>query len=293
MTQRIKPNRYKKNQKEGEGSGISSEASVDFCLKCIMFVAFLSILSLGAIFAHDFIVQSRFFNIREIHITGADKAAENEILELAGLNEKKNIFALNLSTAQKKIVSHPWIESAKLKRKLPYSLNIDITEQKAIAIVKVENLSDILINATGRPFKEYNPLKDKIGNLPVITGVELGHSDDSHIFKSPLYNSILDFLNSEKSESIKGIKADRNTGITVETSDIFNPFPLQQGNTIQIKLGFDHYSEKLKKAVSISGYIVKNFPERTICSMDFYDIEKIFIKTKMNETLHNNLKKGA
>ena len=109
-----------------------------------MFVAFLSILSLGAIFSHDFIIQSNFFNIRKINISGTDRATKKEIIELAGVNEAKNIFALNLTAAQKRILSHPWVKSAQLKRDLPHTLTIEISEQKAIAIVKIENLSDTI-----------------------------------------------------------------------------------------------------------------------------------------------------
>jgi len=297
VNRKIKQNRYKHQKvksKRARASSISSVEAVDFCLKCIMIVASISVLSLLSIFSYDFITQTDFLNIKTIEISGIKHTSKNEILKLADIERNKNIFQINLSVAQKRIVSHPWIKSADIKRSLPYKLIISIVEQRPLAVVKIENLADILINTSGFPFKEYNPGKDSIKNLPVVTGVDLQKSNDQYSFNSPLFSSVMEFFKIDDSDSVKLIRADKNSGISIEANDIYNKSFLNSEKTIQIKLGFSKFKAKLNKAVQISEYIDKNFPERTISTMDLFNIEKVFIKTKPDSLLPmDDFKKGV
>ncbi len=293
MSKKIQKNRYKPETDEGDVLTSDSGIGIDFCLKCIMTVAFISILSLASMFVYDFITQSNFFNIKKIELSGTNRIHKEEILQLADLTSEKNIFKLNLFTIEKLIASHPWIQSARVKRKFTSALSISVTEQKPLAIVKIENLADILINTQGVPFKEYNPLKDHLESLPVITGLDLTSSNNEYMFNGVLFNSIMDFLKMDGSGNVKQIQGDRNIGISIETSDIYNQIPPEGSGTIQIKLGFKNFKAKLEKAKKISRYIDKNFPDRTICAMDLFNIEKVFIKTKPADALHNNLEKGV
>ncbi len=103
----------------------------------------------------------------------------------------------------------------------------------------------------------------------------------------------MNFLKTDDIDNVRQIKANKNTGIAIEANDIYNPRSSESHGTIHIKLGFNNFKAKLNKAKKISGYIDKNYPERTICTMDFFNIEKVFIKTKLNDALHNNLEKGV
>lgn len=293
MNKKLKPNRFKPEIDEEAGLKFDSGAAIDFCLKCIMTVAFISILSLASIFVYDFITQSDFFNIKKIEISGTKQVQKEELLELANLDGDKNLFGLNLFITEKLITSHPWVQSVSIKRHLPSLLTISIIEQKPLAIVKIENLADILINTQGQPFKEYNPLTDHLDNMPVITGLDLTSANHHYMFNGALFNSIMDFLKTDVSGNVLRINGNNHTGITIETSDIYNRLSSEAPGSIQIKLGFDNYKAKLKKAKKISEYIDKNFPEKTICVMDLFSIEKVFIKTKLNTALHDNLEKGV
>ena len=297
MNKKIRQNRYKSETEKNMGrkvESITSVEAVDFCLKFIMIIVSITVLSLVSIFIYDFITQTDFLNIKTIEISGIKQTSKNEILKLANIDSNKNIFQVNLSTAQKLIVSHPWIESADIKRSMPLKLIISIVEERPLAIVKIENLADILINTSGKPFKEYNPLKDSIKNLPVITGVALHKSNDQYTFDSPLFNSVMEFFKTDNSNSVKLIKADRNSGLSIEANDIYNKFFLNNEETIQMKLGFNKFKAKLNKAIEISKYIDKNFPETTISTMDLFNIEKVFIKTKPDKLFQiDDFKKGV
>jgi len=305
VSKKIKANKYKPEPRQPKAEKnwlITSTEGIDLCLKCIMAIAFFSVLSLAAIFVYDFITQANIFHIKNIKISGTQRTSKEDILKLTGLNCDKNIFKINLYKIEKRILTHPWIESAIVKRNISCEIIISVIEEKPLAIVKIENLTDIIINTKGKPFKEYNPQKDNINNLPVITGIDLNlkiqrklksklkteHKNlTTQYFKGSLYNSIVEFLKTDDSNYVKLITADQNRGVSIETSDIYNKAPLNQDKTIQIKLGFSKFKAKLNKAIKISEYIDKNFPKRTICAMDLSNLEKVFIKTTPDRVLQN------
>ncbi len=291
MSKEIKPNRYKAETKKGNNTESNPVNAI--CLQSFITLVFIMALSLASIFIYDFITQSNILNIKKIEISGTKRVLREEILKLADLTFEKNIFEINLFSIEKLITSHPWVQSAYVKRNLDSVLSISIVEHEPLAIVKIEDLSDLLINTMGRPFKEYNPQNDSVKNLPVITGLELANSNNLYVFSGALFNSIMDFLQSNNCDNIRQIMGNENTGVTIETGDIYNQQPIEELGIVQIKLGFNNFKAKLNKAKNISEYIDKNFPEKSICSMDLFNIEKVFIKTKLNTALHNDLEKGA
>jgi len=293
VNKKTKPNRYKpETSVEGEFRS-DTGIGIDFCLKCIMTIAFVSVLSLSLIFAYDFITQSEIFDIKKIEISGTERVLNNEIIELAKLNDEKNILGINLYSIEKRITSHPWIQSAKVKRTVSRILLISIVEHQPLAIIKIENLADILINTQGQPFKEYNSNQDHIENLPVISGVDLTLKNDQYLFDGPLFNSIMDFLKSDISNGTGQITGNKHTGISIESKAIYVPLTPDDIATVNIKLGFTDFEAKMNKAIKIRDYIDKKFPEKIICAMDLINIEKVFIKTRFNDALHNNLEKGV
>jgi hypothetical protein len=291
MNDEVKPNQYKKKtdfSRFWTGHGVSHTF-----LRLARFAAVICILSLAAIYAHDVVVQSPFFMIREVSVFGNHRTEKQEILALAGLSEPANIFEVNLFTMGKRINSHPWIATASVHRSLFSTLTITIVEQQPLAIVRIENLPDMLINAQGVPFKEFDPVRDRDVSLPVITGLDLTHTENISHFEGPLFDAVLDLLHGHPDNRILSIEADGLTGITIQIPDRFSQFPGAENQVLPVCLGFDNYNKKLIRARQISQYIFANIPGKTICAIDLFDIDTVFVKTKDMDDLHANIEKGV
>lgn len=291
MKSKIKPNRYKT-----EATGKSSRQrtiNIDFCLRWIMLVAGISVLSLASIFTYDLVTQSSLFAVKQVTINGNEQIKADEIISFAGLDQEQNLFKLNIGMLEKKISLHPWVASANIKRRLSSILEIEIVEQKALAIVKIENIADIIINTQGRPFKEYDPEKDRLEDLPVVTGLDLTHAGSAFIFEGDLFNAVMTFLNIAATHPPVLIKADDQMGITIDSNDIYNRALPGQKKFIRIKMGFGDYHSKFKRAKTISEYIGRHFPDHTIIAMDLFNPDKVFVKTARNDSGHNALEKGV
>ncbi|MFO7910610.1 MAG: FtsQ-type POTRA domain-containing protein [Desulfotignum sp.] len=289
MNEKVRQNRYKKHP---DNPGFMKTGRQQF-FKIAALPVLVCILSIAAVFAHDMVVQSPFFAVKKIAVSGENRVSKDEILALAGLEAPANFFGVNLFAMEKKIAAHPWIAAAAVHRSLFFTLEVSIVEEEPLAIVCIENLSDMLINTQGKPFKEYDPDQDNVLQLPVITGLDLTLIEDRYLFQGPLFNSILDLLHKPIPHTIVSIKGDEHTGITIQVPDVFNQAPMTEYSLIPLHLGFDDYQKKLIKARKISRYITANIPGRTICAMDLYDIDNVFVKTAEMDTLHRNIEKGV
>ncbi len=313
---KIKQNRYKPMKVSGDKPVSPAPGSRKFS-RMISIAFMMGLMGLSAIWLHDAVVQSPFFTIRHIEISGLSRVSRNEVLDLADLNRAGkdgagNLFDIRPNLIEQKLGTHPWVARAKVKRQLRSTLIIRVEEETPLAIVTIENLADIIINTQGVPIKEYDPEKDGLTALPVISGMDLSLSDNRYLFEGELFNSVMDLLKVKGLSQIRTVHGDEHTGILIQAPDIYNKSPDTENKIsenhgsgmetmetktvgprilIPIKLGFHQFEQKLARAREISRYMAARYPSKTILAMDLYDIEKIFIKTE--DTLHNTLEKGV
>ncbi len=250
-------------------------------LSPVLCAFFVLAASLALIFLHDFVVQMDCFHVRTVSVKGNTRVSEQDIIALSGIRKDDSVLSVNLFTMEKRIRTHPWIQSAELERNLPSGIRIRVKEQEPMAVVKIENLADILINSQGMPFKEYSPEKDNLSKLPVISGLELTRIRDRHMFQGRLFNSVFDILQQPNLTRINHIEADKKIGITISKprkgsgNDLLTDTP-----AVELKLGFNHYGEKIELAEKIETYCKNRFEHKIISSIDLFNPDHIIVKTK-------------
>jgi len=229
--------------------------------KTVAAFSVLCMISTGFVFIYDFITQCDYFNAKSLTITGNHSFSDKQIISQTGFKNGVNIFSVNLSIVQKRLLAHPWIEEAEISRKLPAGIRIRIKEHKAVAIVDLGRR--FLINNKGKIFKEFSAEDARV--LPIINGLrysdisvsrklrlrDSGKSSVALFIKerSNPYGAVLDVLRlGQRAESvlpnklIRHILVDREIGITVYA---FNKIK-------EIKLGYENYADKydlLKKVL--------------------------------------------
>lgn len=293
MNKKIKQNSYKPDPGQPGKKFFPGTGFLRGCLKPLLALCLVMGMSLGAIWSYDLVTQSPLFRVQKIDVSGTRRISHNEVIFLMGVTRQTNIFSINLGTLEKKITCHPWIAQASVKRAGVSTLVVTLVEQEAMAVVNLENQARIVINTQGLPFMEFDPQQILQRPLPVISGLELKKTDTSFHFEGKVFDAILELVKLQGFGRIHTIQGDENIGITIGTDDIYNHPPANTQNIIPIKLGFDRFGEKQIKAVKISRYMATHFPDKIICAMDLYNIEKVFIKTKENVALHHTLEKGA
>ena len=224
-----------------------------------------ALLSLLFVFCHDVITQSRYFALRDITVSGAERISEELILRQAGLQKNTNILSANLWVARKRLLAHPWISEAAIRRVLPSGLRIAVREHQPLAVVELERR--YLVDDEGRIFKVLD--RDDPQDLPIIRG--LGYADldldssppppalrtaeaiaatafEKTRTHSSIYQSAVSVLRQIRrqaaalpSQQIRFIHVDREIGVSMQSSD----------RSRLIQMGFNDYARKLDVLKSI------------------------------------------
>lgn len=116
-----------------------------------------------------FVRTSPRFGVTEYVVHGADRRPTAEIVEAAGLHRGDNIFQLDLEAARKKLLSDPWIIEARMSRRLPGTVTIDVRERRAAGLVAAGET--YLVTREGEVFKKLEAQDPT--DLPVVTGISL------------------------------------------------------------------------------------------------------------------------
>jgi len=219
-------------------------------------------------------------------ITGNHSFSEKQILSLADLKKGVNIFSVNLSLIQKRLLAHPWIEEADISRELPSGIKIRIKEHQAVAVVDLGRR--FLINNKGKIFKEVSA-KDP-GGLPVINGLRYSDITITPKLRSPgsgennlalhikersnPFDAVMDVLRlGQRAESIlpnkliRKIMVDREIGVTIYG---FNKIK-------EIKLGYENYADKYDLLKKVLLYInnINNFQD--LVSIDLNNFNRAVV----------------
>lgn len=109
------------------------------------------------------------FEIAELSVTGTERLAVGELVATMGLQDRANIFAVDLAKLERSLEAHPWVRDARVERRLPDRLLIEISEQRAAAIAQLGGL--YLIDEQGAPFKRAATELGETRGLFVITGI--------------------------------------------------------------------------------------------------------------------------
>ena len=232
----------------------------------------VALLSLFFILCHDIVTQCRYFTLREIHISGADRISEDRILRQAALGSGMNVLAVNLTLVRKRLLAHPWIAEAAIQRVIPSGLRISVQEHRPLAIIDLGRR--FLVDEKGKIFKELEA--DDPRDLPVIAGLaytdlDLGpaprppalRSSEAIAATAPQksfghsanYRSAVRVLQLIRQQAavlpgghIRSVRVDREIGVTIHTT----------GRTQTIQMGFNDYARKLDILRSIQAFTTDN-----------------------------------
>jgi hypothetical protein len=196
-------------------------------------------LALGFVLLHDLATQCRTFAASRIQVRGNRHLDEMAVIRQAGLHPQVNVLAVRLGPCRRRLLAHPWIAAASVKRRLPDRIEIAIAEHRPLAVAEMPK-GRLLIDDKGHPFKMW--ASQDPDHLPVIQGLSYGDLPLGGAPPPRIYAAALEavrrwraFHGDSTAAAPFTILADRDAGLAVEAG---------AGLGLVI-LGFDQYAEKL------------------------------------------------
>ncbi|NLN18266.1 MAG: FtsQ-type POTRA domain-containing protein [Firmicutes bacterium] len=185
-------------------------------------------------------LQSPFFRLEEIELSGSQYFSEAEIMAVGGLRHGQNLFDIDLRDLTARLLAEPVVKDALVRRRLPSGLAVVLTERQPVAAVVADGVLWSL-DAEARVLGEVtNPLGLAVIRLPEpLSGLFPG---------TFLYDPLI--------RAATGIAADMPEMLALRVVEIrattVGDIDLVTRDAIMIKLGaWREMDEKIKIVVSL------------------------------------------
>ncbi len=227
-------------------------------------------LSTMLVYAYQVVTESEYLALRKITVSGNHHLGRREILRAAGLRPGLNLLSINLSLVRRKLLANPWVATARVSRRVPDCLEIEIREHRPLAVVELG--ARYLMNRKGRIFKRWQT--GDPDHLPLITGLDL---TDIHVEQSPASQTMRAvrqaLLLAEKTRclplaSITRVQVDKQLGLTLEAFEA----------GVKINLGFKNFNVNYSRLVKVVNYLKKHGYWTRLRSIDLTDPERMVVK---------------
>lgn len=182
-----------------------------YCLMGIAIVSFILIL----------LMLCPYFLIKTINIEGLDNITREEIITTLNLDKDTNLLAFNTVSAKSKLSQNNYIDSIKIKKVFPSTLEIYVIEKEIYGYVPYTN-NFLYIGKDGEVIDVKTSYSKQ---LPIITGLEFKFfvlGEKLKVDNEEKFNIVVNFTNIfHQKDLLEDI-------IKIDLTDIYN---------IQLKIG--------------------------------------------------------
>ncbi len=236
--------------------------------------------AVGRLLQHH-LTTSPAFAIERVDIKGLARIERDELLEAAGIDVGSNVFTRSPEDVQSRLLSHPWIASASVTRRLPGKFEITLREREPVALLVLEACEAgaasspdascdeasalYLVSDEGSLFKRLEG-EDPI-DLPVITGVERQRFGTDPEFRRTILLRAVALLQQlrdtglEKRVSIGEIHVEAGEGFSLYVGD----------ELTHVRLGLPPFEQKLRRMKKVFDRLER---ERARAEYVYLDNEK-------------------
>jgi len=254
--------------------------SVLLTVKAIAFVVVVALATGFFVLVYDFATQCDYFAARQMKIEGIQRLTSEDVLRQARIQIGDNILAINLSLVRKRLLAHPWIADAEVRREIPSRLIIRVKEHQALALVDFGE--KFLLNRQGLIFKAWDPADP--ADLPVISGLDvsdltvwgqpqatekIGLASPSETLKAVLQVLHMGLQRGciLPNRLVRQIKVDRQIGLTLYAFEGIKA----------INLGYSDYPGKYHMLANLFAYLERQANIPDFDRIDLNNLERVVV----------------
>ncbi len=230
---------------------------------------------------HSLFADLNYFRINDIEISGCRNVAEEELKKFAALSYEMNMLNLEPKDIEKRIVQHPWIKSAKVRRIWPDTLGVLVEEYRPQAVFVREDGETIhYLNNKGVAFAKVLPGKEM--DFPIISGIgeSVADSEKKEMLKEANHFLRLAERNNPNLPAQNVSELHFTTKGELVLYLVEHPFP--------IYFGKGEVSRKFDELLQVLGYLYRRHKGKTTIDdiayirMD-YQLKKVLVAKKQEE----------
>lgn len=196
--------------------------------------ALLAVVSIQAPRWLNAALQHPFFAVPRFHVEGNQRLSEQAVLDWIGAKPGMSIWWVDAVAWRSRLLAHPWVQSAEVRRQLPREVRIRLRERWPVAVVRL-----------GGTFQYV----DRTGHF--LGGVDLRHFPELPVITLPRSEEE-DYVSSDLRMALRFVRLCERVRCLAEISEVvaddrgITVYPLRSGTAVVFGRG--QWKEKLKRS---------------------------------------------
>lgn len=205
-----------------------------------------------------FALESPMMEVAHITAAGNQRVTVDEIRERLGGMRGENILLLDLEQWRTELLTTPWLQDASLRRSLPSTIEVVVKERQPVALGRMGG-DLFLVDERGGVIDEFRPQYAGL-DLPIVDGFTARDADAAGNEAKGALAARLIMALKQKPEIGRRLSQ-------IDVRDVHNASVLLTDDPAQLRLGEDHFLERVESYLSLSGTLRQRVPE-----IDYVDL---------------------
>jgi cell division protein FtsQ len=217
----------------------------------------------------DGIAALPMFRVQRIVVHGNHRLSNGDVLSLLDGLRGQSLLAVSLDEWRGAVMTSPWVADALLRRTLPSTVDVSVHERTPLGVGRI-NGSLYLIDDDGAVIDLYGPQYADL-DLPIIDGLSSAPGDPDGT-RAMLVRRLLDALR------VRNMAARVSQ---IDVSDSRNAVVLLDGDPTLVRLGDEHFVERLQSYLDLAPALRERMP-----GIDYVDMrfdERVYVRPAPQE----------
>lgn len=215
------------------------------------------------------VLTAEALTITRITVTGNSRLSRGEIVALLDGIRGANMLLVDLESWRQKLLSSPWVADAGIRRVLPGTVNVVISERQPMGIGRV-NDDLYLIDDRGGIIDLYGPNYAEF-DLPIIDGLAAAPKDNG-----PLIDEPRAALAARVLAALQARPALAKRVSEIDVTDVRDAVLILKGDTALVRVGSEQFAERLQSYLDLAPAL-----RERIASIDYVDLrfdERVYVR---------------
>jgi cell division septal protein FtsQ len=214
------------------------------------------------------VLSAEALTVNRITVRGNERMSRGEVLALLEGLRGRSMVTADLERWRQKLLTSPWVADAALRRELPGTLTVVISERQPMGIGRIRDTL-YLIDHQGTIIDEFGPNYAEF-DLPIIDGLASARSGNTLVDESraALAGRLIGDL--QRRPDLAGRISQ------IDVTDVRDAVVILKGDTALVRVGDERFADRIQSYVDLMPTLRERIPE-----IDYVDLrfdERVYVR---------------
>jgi len=215
------------------------------------------------------VLNAEVLTITRITVSGNSRLSKGEVVSLLDGIRSSNMLTVDIESWRQKLLASPWVADAAIRRVLPGTVNVVISERQPMGIGRV-NDDLYLIDDRGGIIDQYGPNYAEF-DLPVIDGLAAAPRDNGLLVDEARAAFAARVLTALQARPALARRVSE-----IDVSDVRDAVLILKGDTALVRVGSEQFAERLQSYLDLAPAL-----RERVAAIDYVDLrfdERVYVR---------------